>query len=408
MPKLNITILRNGKKPGKYIDSSRTGLFLHIRKNGNKQWAQRITIDGKRTDLGLGRCHAGSLEEAMADLSQARDRAEKNQEAARSGKNPTSTQQKTRQKHTFEEVARKRHKELMPSFTNKKGGKQWLSSLEAYAFPHIGRMPVKNVGPGDIIDLLLENNFWQEKPELARRVFQRIRNVMRYACVRRYREDDPTTDITMVMPKQGHRPVPQKSLPYQEVPAAMGMIRAKPGVASLGLLFQIYTAARPGEVRHACWHEIDLDEKLWVVPAEKMKMRREHAVPLSDQAVLILREARMQYAQSASSGSRELVFPNDRSGEALSDMAFTKVTKDLKLAAVPHGFRSSFRTWVQEQTNVPREVAEAALAHVNRDRVEAVYARSDFLEKRRSLMQEWADFISSTHDEGVLPFARRG
>ena len=395
MARITAQFVKNHAIPGKYDDGGGMGLRLWIRKDGGKQWVQRLTVNGKRVDRGLGSWPAVSLLEA-------REKAARNQKKARKGVDPLAKKRGKGGKRTFEEIARQRHAELLPGFKNNKHGEQWINTLAAYVFPHIGDIPVKKVQTEDIKDLLLAGNLWQEKCETARRVLQRIGVVMRYSVICRYRKDDPTLYLKEIMPVQSRQPVPMASLPYAEVPTAIAMVRGKGGwpPVRLALEFLALTAVRPGEVRGALWLQIDMEAAIWTIPAEAMKMGREHVVPLSDRCLEILDEA------GGYVGDEGLVFPNRGRDKPLSDMALLKAMRDLKLDAVPHGFRSSFRTWVQERTNTPHEVAETALAHSTANKTVAAYARSDYLEKRRPLMQTWADYIASAGDEIVVSLGR--
>ena len=234
-----------------------------------------------------------------------------------------------------------------------------------------------------------------EKRETARRVRQRISAVMRWAVAQGYREDNPAGDaIGAALPKTGVRTRHQPALPYPEVRGAMERVRASRAYPTTVLAFEflVLTACRSGEVRGARWEEMDLEGREWRVPAERMKTNRIHRVPLSTGALAVLREAR-----SVVDGS-DLVFPSVRGG-ALSDATLSKMVRDLGIGAVPHGFRSSFRDWAAECSEAPREVCELALAHVNSDRVEAAYRRTDLFERRRELMEEWAAFLAGIKGE---------
>ena len=234
-----------------------------------------------------------------------------------------------------------------------------------------------------------------EKRETARRVRQRISAVMRWAVAQGYREDNPAGDaIGAALPKTGVRTRHQPALPYTEVRGAMERVRALRAYPTTVLAFEflVLTACRSGEVRGARWEEMDLEGREWRIPPERMKTNRIHRVPLSTGALAVLRKAR-----SVVDGS-DLVFPSVR-GRALSDATISKMVRDLGIGAVPHGFRSSFRDWAAECSEAPREVCELALAHVNSDRVEAAYRRTDLFERRRELMEEWAAFLAGIKGE---------
>lgn len=366
--------VKNATEPGKYFDGN--GLYLLVKPNGSRSWVQRIVIRGKRREMGLGSA-------SLVTLSEAREAALQNRKVARAGGDPIQAKQEALAVLTFEEAARKVHEMHRPTWRNAKHAAQFISTLETYAFQHIGKVKVGDVNTNDVLRVL--SPIWTEKPETARRVRQRIGMVMKWAVAKGWRQDNPAEAISQALPKHERRKAHRKALPYQEVPAFLKAAKAsKAGaVTKLALEFLILTAARSGEVRNAVWSEFDLDAAVWTVPAERMKAKREHRVPLSPRAVEILTEAR-----GFSDGS-ELVFPGTKRGRPLSDMTLSKLTKELGFDVDIHGFRTSFRTWAQEQTDAPREVAEAALAHTIRNQAEAAYARSDLFERRRGLMEHW-------------------
>ena len=273
----------------------------------------------------------------------------------------------------------------------KDGGKnasQWRASLRDYAIPRLGKLRVSDISTADVMAVLLP--IWNEKRETARRVRQRIGAIMKWAVAQGYRLDNPAGEaIGAALPKNSVAKKHHRSLPHAEVADAIATVRASRAhwatVAALGYL--ILTASRSGEVRKVRWDEVDLETATWRVPADRMKMQREHRVPLSGQALQILAEAR-EWADGSG-----LIFPSV-TGRPLSDNTLSKLLREQDIPAVVHGFRSSFRDWCAECSNAPREVCELALAHVNADRVEAAYMRSDLFERRRALMQSWADYIS--------------
>ena len=273
----------------------------------------------------------------------------------------------------------------------KDGGKnasQWRASLRDYAMPRLGKLRVSDISTADVMAVLLP--IWNEKPETARRVRQRIGSVMKWAVAQGHRQDNPVGDaLGAALPKNGVAKKHHRALPHTEVGSAIATIRASRAywATVAALEFVILTASRSGEVRHARWDEVDLATATWAVPADRMKMKREHRVPLSSRALQILAEAREMADGSG------LIFPSVR-GLPLSDGTLSKLVREHGIPAVVHGFRSSFRDWSAECSNAPREVCELALSHVNTDRVEAAYMRSDLFERRRALMQSWADYIS--------------
>ena len=376
--RLNALRVRNESKPGKYYDEN--GLFLRVEKSGSKRWVQRLTIKGRQREVGLGSA-------SLVSLSDARAQAYENRQLARSGGDPLAEKQQQGSIPTFEAAARKVHKIHSPTWKNKKHAAQFITTLETYTFPQIGKMSVSDVKAADVLTALLP--IWTTKPETARRVKQRIGTVMKWAVAQGFRQDDPSAVIQYALPKVKTRPKHRKALPYSDVAECIETVAASGAgqTTKLALEFLILTAARSGEVRHATWSEIDLATCEWRVPADRMKAGIEHSVPLSPRAVAILNEARA-YADGS-----DLVFPGSRQGKPLSDMTLSKLVKSLGYDVDVHGFRTSFRTWAQEQTDFPREVVEKALAHTIRNKVEAAYARSDLFEKRHELMNAWASYI---------------
>ena len=242
---------------------------------------------------------------------------------------------------------------------------------------------------------------WSDKPETARRVRQRISTIMKWVITQGYRLDNPAGDaIGAALPKQNGIKTHHRALPHSEVAGTIAAIQASDAYPATKLCFEflVLTSCRSGEVRLATWNEIDLEAATWTVPPERMKAKREHRVPLPGRAVEILLEAqRLSNATGNSNGeertnSSDLVFPS-LTGRPLSDNTISKLLRDLKITAVPHGFRSSFRDWASECTNTPREVMEAALAHIIKDKAEAAYARSDLFDRRRHLMHQWANYL---------------
>ena len=280
-----------------------------------------------------------------------------------------------------------------------KGGgrseKLWRSSLRDYAMPRLGGRPVNRIHAADVMAVLLP--IWDEKRETAKRVRRRISAVMRWTVAQGYREDNPAGEaIGAALPKNGVRPQHLAAFPYAEVAGAMEHVRGSGAYRATVLAFEflVLTACRSGEVRGARWEEMDLAGREWRIPPERMKTGREHRLPLSRGALAVLREA-----QALADGSG-VVFPSAR-GRPLSGFAIVKLVRDLGIGAVPRGFRSSFRDWTAECSDAPREVCELALAHVNTNRIEAAYRRTDLFERRRGLMEQWAAFVAGTEEPGL-------
>ena len=372
--------VKHATEPGKYFDGN--GLYLLVKPNGSRSWVQRIVIRGKRREMGLGSA-------SLVTLAEAREAALQNRRIARAGGDPIQARQEALAVLTFEEAARKVYEMHLPTWRNAKHASQFINTLETYAFPKIGAVKVGEVNTNDVLRVLTP--IWTAKPETARRVRQRIGMVMKWAVAKGWRQDNPAEAISQALPKHERRKAHRKALPYADVPAFISTVKAsKAGlVTKLAMEFLILTAARSGEVRGAVWSEIDLQAAIWTVPASRMKAKREHRVPLSPRAVEILKAVREMSDES------DLVFPGAKRGRPLSDMTLSKLTKELGFDVDVHGFRTSFRMWAQEQTDAPREVAEAALAHTVRNQAEAAYARSDLFERRRLLMTKWANRVYS-------------
>lgn len=365
--------------PDKYFDQH--GLVLRVIPSGGKQWIWRGTARGKRLELGLGGWPYVSLTEA-------RQTAFEYRKLARSGGDPRSPRSGQRVP-TFAEAAETVIK--IHELGWKNGGKsadQWRASLRDYAIPTLGEVRVSDISTADIMEVLLP--IWNEKRETARRVRQRVGAIMKWAVAQGFRPDNPAGEaLGAALPNNGTTRKHYRALPHAAVAGAIATVRASRGhwATVAAIEFVILTAARSGEVRKARWDELDLETATWTVPADRMKMKREHRVPLSGRAMQILAEAREMADGSG------LIFPSVR-GRPLSDNTLSKLLREQRIRAVVHGFRSSFRDWCAECSNAPRDVFELALAHVNSDRVEAAYLRSDLYERRRALMQAWADYIS--------------
>jgi integrase len=301
----------------------------------------------------------------------------------------------------FEECAGRYIEAHRAGWNNAKHVQQWQNTLATYAFPVIGRLLVRDIGLPHVLKVL--EPIWTTKTETASRLRGRMESILDWAKGRGYRSgDNPAAwkgNLDSQLPradrvaKVEHHP----AVPVAEVGACMARIRAADGMGARALEFAILTAARSGEVRGATWAEIDLNAKVWTVPADRMKAKRDHRVPLSDAAMSILR----RMAEEPRLAGSELVFPAARGG-TLSDMTLSAVMRRLEIDAVPHGFRSTFRDWAAETTRYPREVAEMALAHTIGDKVEAAYRRGDLFDKRRRMMNDWAGFVGNVGMSGEV------
>ena len=348
-----------------------------------KCWTQSVRIDRKPTSIGLGRY-------PVVTLALARQRALENAQAIAEGRDPRRRAART--VPTFVEAC-----ETVISIhagSWKLGGKNeqnWRSTMRDYVFPRLGDMPVDAVTGKDVMAVLLP--IWTTKTETAGRVRRRINAVMKWAVAQGHRADNPAGDaISAALPNNNAQVTHRAALPHSQVGAAVAKVRRSSAYrgAVLSFEFLVLTAARSAEVRGATWHEIDLEAAVWTIPARRMKAAREHRVPLSDRALAVLDEARRELPQAG-----DLVFPSQK-GRMQGHHPMGKMMRRLEIGAVPHGFRSSFRDWAAECTEAPREVCELALAHVNSDRVEAAYRRSDLFERRRDLMQQWASYLAKS------------
>ncbi|MDD9989176.1 MAG: site-specific integrase, partial [Spirochaetaceae bacterium] len=326
----------------------------------------------------------------VVSLAEARAAALENARAIHQGRDPRADAKVPTFAVAAESVIRLREP------TWRKGGdvssvSVWRSSLERFAYPTIGDKRVDAITAPDVLRCIAP--IWTTKRTTARNVKSRISIVMRWCIAQRYRTDDPSRDIDTALPGRNRaRPQHHKALPYSEVAESIRTIRqlVKDRSVRLAFEFMVLTAARTGEVRFARWGDIDVERRIWTVPAERMKAGRLHRVPLSDRALEVLDEAR------ALTDGHGFIFPSRRTGREFSTHRLIHVCKDAGLKCSPHGYRSSFRDWVSECTDYPREVAELSLAHANGDRTEAAYARSDLLDRRAALMADWATYVTAT------------
>lgn len=392
------------RQPGKHSVGS--GLILVVSASGSASWIGRIRDpSGKRRDIGLGRYPSVSLKEA-------KQRVEEHRRTARDGIDPIAAKRAARKiALTFEAAAVQCFEEKRETYRNLKHRAQWLSTMRQYVFPHFGSVPVGDVDMPRVTRAM--KPIWIAKPETARRVLQRIESVIVWAVGNGHRESElPMKAIRRALPaqpKERERTDDQTSVgkshaavPVDDAPSVVQALRKQEQHVSIRcLLFTILTAARSGEARGARWEEIDLDAATWTVPADRMKAGTAHVVALSPAAVALLRDV------PRVAGTGGLVFPGPKN-KALSDQAVSKMQKAVAPGTTVHGWRSTFRDWAAERTNVAGDVAEAALAHTNRNKVEAAYRRTNYLDKRRPLMAAWAEFLANGGAEVVdLDAARR-
>ena len=385
MGKLTAARVRTARHSGRTKAPERLSdgdtLFLQLAPTGAKSWVQVVQVKGRRYTVGLGG-------HRFVSLAEAREAAFENRKAARRGIAPV-TRTGGKAMPTFEEAAAEAIATRSGAWRGGRTADDWRASLALYAYPAIGATPVGDVTSGHVLDIL--KPIWTPKRETARKVKRRISAVMKWAIAKGHRADDPAGGaIDAVLPRSGGEVRHHKALPYGQVAQAVAAVKASNAWAGTKLAFEflVLTAARSGEVRLATWGEVDVEAGVWTVPGERMRMGREHRVPLSARCADVLREAGGRRREA------ELVFPSAR-GKVLSDATMSKLLRERGIDAVPHGFRSSFRDWAADRTDVPREVVEAALAHKVANAVEAACARTDHFERRRALMDAWAAYLSA-------------
>ena len=400
------------------------GLFLQITPTGGKSWVLRATVGAKRRDIGLGSFPSVTLALAREKAREAREKIETGRDPVEERKAAKAAlAEAQRARLTFEKAMEKALGAKLDAFRNEKHRKQWQATLDQYAVPIIGALPVEAVDTAAVLRVLsqevrdkagnVEGTLWQARTVTAKRLRQRIEGVLSWATVAGHRSgDNPARwagNLKELLPApgkiedKGNHP----ALALGDAPAWFADLRTREGFGARAVEFAALTAARSGEVRGATWAEIDLDAALWIIPAQRMKMAREHRVPLSPAAVALLK---------ALTRVNELVFPATKGGQ-LSDMTLSATMRRMhesavaaggvgyldprnKRPAVPHGLRSTFRDWVAERTTYPGDMAEVALAHRISNAVEAAYRRGDMVEKRRAMMAAWAGFLSGAEAKG--------
>jgi len=382
--------IKNLNKPGRHTVGCIPGLLIVVKDSGAKSWMLRTMIGNRRCSIGLGPYPEISLSEA-------RNKARALKKDIYEGKDPLAEKRRIRAGlirsngcMTFMEVARLCHEKKLSEFKNVKHGKDWISSIERFANPLIGKLPVDEIDLQHILKIL--EPIWTEKTETATRLRQRLEQILSFATVCNYRSgDNPARwqgHLDAILPKPGkikkvkHFP----ALDWREIGAFMVELRKRDGMGARCLEWIILTACRSGEARLAIWDEIDFENHVWTIPGDRVKTGKKHKVPLTTDAIKLL------YSLPRFQGSN-YVFTAARGGP-LSDMTVGMVCRRMKVAAVPHGFRSTFRDWCAENTNFPREVAEQALAHAIGNQVEAAYRRGDLIEKRRLLMAAWSEYLN--------------
>ncbi len=383
------------------------GLYLQVTAAGARTWIYRFTLQGRTRDMGLGSLSAVTLSEARTRALEARrlKSAGIDPIGARDGQRATERAETAKQ-IAFKDAAEAFIKAHQAGWRNARHCEQWRNTLATYAYPIIGALPVQQIDAGLVVRVL--EPIWTTKAETAGRVRQRIEAVLDSATAGGHRSGENPARwrghlenllpaLTKVKRVQHH-----PALPYTEIGAFMAKLRQQAGLAARAMELLILTATRTTEAVAARWSEIDLDQKIWTIPAERIKAAREHRIPLSSAAVALLH-------QLAKTKVNEFVFPG-RPGKPLSNSALLALLKRMNRSDLTtHGFRSTFRDWAAEQTNFPRDVAEMALSHAIGDKVEAAYRRGDLLEKRRRMMEAWAAFAATKPATGkvVIPMQRR-
>lgn len=392
---LTAAFVRTVTKKGRYGDGRGSyGLYLRVweRANGRiaRHWGQSIRIDGTETNLGLG-------EADLVSLADAREKARGNARAVLEGEDPRKIIGHKRlavaYTVTFGDAVDAVIAARTPSW-KPKTKLDWQSIVERHALPALSDKPISEVTTADVKGVI--EPLWIASPPTARKLRGNISVVMEWAIAEGHRTDNPASKaLQKSLPTQTQKTKSQEALPYADVGAALATIRGTKSrpTTLLCIEFLILTACRSKEARAATWDEIDMDAAVWTVPASKMKAGREHRVPLSDKALAVLERAKT-YANATG-----LVFPSlDQPGKEIGSETLSRLFGRKKLGCVPHGMRSSFRDWAAECSDVPGEIAEHALAHVEGSAVERAYRRTDYFEKRRGLMQDWANYLGQTND----------
>jgi integrase len=389
----------NASNPGLLHDGG--GLYLQVTAGGAKSWLFRYMLQGRRREMGLGSADVVSLKDARAEADLHRAMVK------RDGLDPIEERRRERDARkaetarvmSFEQCAEAYITAHEAGWRNPKHRQQWRNTLKTYAYPVMGDLPVQEVDTNLVLQVL--EPIWRTKTETATRLRGRIESVLEWATVRNHRSgDNPARwggQLKTLLPAPGKIAKVQhmKALPYGELEAFMKKLRLRDGSAARALEFQILTVARPGEVVNMVWEEVDLARGDWSIPAERMKMGREHRVPLSEQALALLRRMAAERPPRQATTASEptgMVFRGSSADGALSNNAVGALLKRMKVDVTGHGFRSTFSDWCAECTPHSSDLREMALAHAVSNKVEAAYRRGDMFEKRRALMQQWSDY----------------
>jgi len=405
------------KQRGLYSDGG--GLYLRVTPTGGKFWAFRFMLHGKAREMGLGAFHA-------LTLAQAREKAIENRKLLSDGIDPIQARDAVAKQaklaaartKTFRQCAEAYIEAHKAGWRNEKHAWQWENTLERFAHPIFGDLPVQDIDVTLVMKALEQKktefskgeNLWTAMPETASRLRGRIELVLDWATAREYRTGDNPARwrglLDNLLPKlsKAKRIVHQPALPYEKVGDFMTALKEQSGTAAQALAFTILTAARSGETLGMTWDEFDVEKELWTILAHRTKAAREHRVPLSSAALRILKTQLAELNQDTDKGKdkkSQYVFGGRGHNKPLSHMAMRVVLQRMNRTDITvHGFRSSFRDWCAEQTNFPREIAEAALAHITGDSVESAYKRTDFFDKRRQMMEEWSKYCVTPSAKG--------
>jgi len=390
--------VEKAKRPGMYADGG--GLYLRVAEGGSKQWIFRYVANGRLRDMGIGPCHT-------LDLAKAREKARQARELRLDGIDPIAHKRAERaaavaeaaKAMTFKQCAEGYIKDNEAEWTNPKHCREWATTLSRYVYPVFGELPVASIDTPLVLKAL--KPLWERTPETASRVRGRIENVLGWATVHHYRTGDNPARwkglLEHALPARAKvaKVKHHAALPYAQAGAFMAKVRQDTRVAARCLEFIALTVARVSEANVAAWNEIDFANRIWTVPAERMKADKEHRVPLSAAAIVVLEELKAIRCS-------DYIFPGKRNAHAVGANSVLRFAKEAAgIDITTHGLRSTFRDWAAERTNLPREVAEMALAHAIPSAVEAAYRRGDLFEKRRRLMDAWAEFCAKPDSKGV-------
>jgi len=399
-------------EPGYYADGG--NLYLQVSKSRSKSWIFRYSTVNKkgkrvRPEIGLGSLHTVTLAEARNKAEQYRKQIQDGIDPQQKRIDDQRAAKLAKQKdRTFKQCATAYIDDNSDAWRNAKHTQQWSNTLKTYVYPIFGDVPVKQIETDLVVKVL--QPIWRTKTETASRVRGRIETVLDWAKVRGYRDgENPARwrghlDKLFPKPSELKKEKHHAAIDYAEIGQFMSDLREREGNAAKGLELQILCGSRPGEVVGMIWDEINIKKKIWIIPGERMKAKKEHRVPLSEQAIAIINN------QPRIEGV-DYVFVGNKSGQPLSNMAFGQLLKRMERTEITaHGFRSAFRDWTAEQTAYPHELAEMALAHTIKNKAEAAYRRGDMIEKRRQMMQTWADYcdrIQQTDGETVVKLNAR-